>query len=182
MLCFVVLLQKLEELKRSQEEELEDRLDAGVKRILAANRRMAEELRLHLTVSWQPPVIMLDCESCMLAEGWLSGHFPICSNSIVSGSKVVRLRLQAGVATWKEPQQKSPHRYKRAAACQGPWLWPNMWCSPYTWQQASVCAGNAAGSPSFMATAYSLPGHHDAYPCFVALCVACRSLMLFKVR
>lgn len=44
-------LQKLEELKRSQEEELEERLDAGVKRILAANRRMAEELRLHVTVS-----------------------------------------------------------------------------------------------------------------------------------
>eukprot|EP00878_Enallax_costatus_P020445 GHUV01021618.1.p1 GENE.GHUV01021618.1~~GHUV01021618.1.p1 ORF type:complete len:529 (+),score=207.60 GHUV01021618.1:406-1992(+) len=43
--------QKLEELKRSQEEELEERLDAGVKRILAANRRMAEEMRLHVTVS-----------------------------------------------------------------------------------------------------------------------------------
>lgn len=42
--------QKLEELKRAQEEELEDRLDAGVKRILAANRRLAEELRLHVTV------------------------------------------------------------------------------------------------------------------------------------
>lgn len=46
-----IIAQKLEELKRSQEEELEERLDAGVKRILAANRRMAEELRLHVTVS-----------------------------------------------------------------------------------------------------------------------------------
>ncbi|KAF6252093.1 flagellar/basal body protein [Scenedesmus sp. NREL 46B-D3] len=43
--------QRLEELKRSQEEELEERLDAGVKRILAANRRLAEELRLHVTES-----------------------------------------------------------------------------------------------------------------------------------
>ncbi|KAF8055841.1 MOV10L1 [Scenedesmus sp. PABB004] len=43
--------QKLEELKRSQEAELEERLDAGVKRILAANRRLAEELRLHITES-----------------------------------------------------------------------------------------------------------------------------------
>jgi F0F1-type ATP synthase membrane subunit b/b' len=43
-------VQKLEELKRSQEEELEERLDAGVRRILGANRRMAEELRLHITV------------------------------------------------------------------------------------------------------------------------------------
>jgi hypothetical protein len=43
-------LQKLEELKRAQEEELEDRLDAGVKRVLAANRRLAEELHLHVTV------------------------------------------------------------------------------------------------------------------------------------
>ena len=39
-------LQKLEELKHCQEEELEERLDAGVKRILGANRRLAEELRL----------------------------------------------------------------------------------------------------------------------------------------
>lgn len=47
-------LQRLEELKRSQEEELEERLDAGVKRILAANRRLAEELRLHVTVrAWR---------------------------------------------------------------------------------------------------------------------------------
>jgi hypothetical protein len=45
-----VLTQKLEELKRTQEEELEGQLDAGVKRILAANRRMAEEMRLHITV------------------------------------------------------------------------------------------------------------------------------------
>lgn len=55
--CGVVVcwpLQKLEELKHAQEEELEDRLDAGVKRILAANRRLAEELRLHVTVSTRP--------------------------------------------------------------------------------------------------------------------------------
>lgn len=45
-------MQKLEELKRAQEEELEGRLDAGMRRILAANRRMAEELRLHITVRW----------------------------------------------------------------------------------------------------------------------------------
>jgi F0F1-type ATP synthase membrane subunit b/b' len=42
--------QKLEELKRSQEEELEDRLAAGVKRVLGQNRRMAEELQLHVQV------------------------------------------------------------------------------------------------------------------------------------
>jgi F0F1-type ATP synthase membrane subunit b/b' len=49
-LLLLLLLQRLEELKRAQEEELEERLDAGVKRILAANRRLAEELRLHVTV------------------------------------------------------------------------------------------------------------------------------------
>lgn len=43
-------MQRLEELKRCQEEELEARLDASVKRILGANRRMVEELRLHITV------------------------------------------------------------------------------------------------------------------------------------
>jgi hypothetical protein len=37
--------QKLEELKHSQDEQLDERMDAGVKRILASNRRMAEELR-----------------------------------------------------------------------------------------------------------------------------------------
>jgi hypothetical protein len=45
------VVQRLEELKHAQEEELESRLDASVKRILAANRRMAEELRLHVTES-----------------------------------------------------------------------------------------------------------------------------------
>lgn len=33
-----------------QDEELEERLDASVKRILAHNRQMAEELRLHVQV------------------------------------------------------------------------------------------------------------------------------------
>jgi len=40
--------QKLEELKKSCEEDIDDRLDASVKRILQQNRRMAEELRLHV--------------------------------------------------------------------------------------------------------------------------------------
>lgn len=40
--------QKLEELKKSSEEDIDERLDASVKRILQQNRRMAEELRLHV--------------------------------------------------------------------------------------------------------------------------------------
>ncbi len=42
--------QRLEELKKSAEEEVDERLDASVKRILAQNRRMAEELRIHVQV------------------------------------------------------------------------------------------------------------------------------------
>ena len=40
--------QKLEELKKVSEENIDERLDASVKRILQQNRRMAEELRLHV--------------------------------------------------------------------------------------------------------------------------------------
>ena len=40
--------QRLEALKRSAEEDIDERLDATVKRILQQNRRMAEELRLHV--------------------------------------------------------------------------------------------------------------------------------------
>ena len=40
--------QKLEDLKKSAEEDIDERLDASVKRILQQNRRMAEELRLHV--------------------------------------------------------------------------------------------------------------------------------------
>ena len=40
--------QRLEELKRSAEENIDERLDASVKRILQQNKRMAEELRLHV--------------------------------------------------------------------------------------------------------------------------------------
>ncbi|KXZ47560.1 hypothetical protein GPECTOR_34g719 [Gonium pectorale] len=40
--------QRLEELKKSAEEEVDERLDASVKRILAQNRRMAEELKIHV--------------------------------------------------------------------------------------------------------------------------------------
>jgi len=40
--------QKLEELKKACEEDINERLDASVKRILQQNRRMAEELRLHV--------------------------------------------------------------------------------------------------------------------------------------
>eukprot|EP00775_Hariotina_reticulata_P008448 gene8448-8632_t len=62
--------QKLEELKRSQEEELEERLDAGVRRILGANRRMAEELRLHITESdaLQSEVKLLQTERANLVR------------------------------------------------------------------------------------------------------------------
>ncbi len=42
--------QRLEELKKSAEEEVDERLDASVKRILAQNRRMAEELKIHVQV------------------------------------------------------------------------------------------------------------------------------------
>jgi bacterioferritin-associated ferredoxin len=42
--------QRLEELKQAQEEEAEERMDAGVRRVLAQNRRMAAELQLHLQV------------------------------------------------------------------------------------------------------------------------------------
>ncbi|GLI63274.1 hypothetical protein VaNZ11_006179 [Volvox africanus] len=40
--------QRLEELKKSAEEEVDERLDASVKRILGQNRRMAEELKIHV--------------------------------------------------------------------------------------------------------------------------------------
>jgi hypothetical protein len=66
--------QKLEELKRSQEEELEDRLDAGVKRILAANRRLAEELRLHVTV--RQATSRLSSEEAL----WQTTSLPSCLN------------------------------------------------------------------------------------------------------
>ncbi|XRB07516.1 flagellar/basal body protein [Pycnococcus provasolii] len=39
---------RLEELKKASEEDVDERLDASVKRILQQNRRMAEELRLHV--------------------------------------------------------------------------------------------------------------------------------------
>ena len=39
---------KLEDMKRSAEENIDERLDASVKRIMGQNRRMAEELRLHV--------------------------------------------------------------------------------------------------------------------------------------
>ena len=42
--------QKMEELKKSADEEIDERLDASVKRILAQNRRMAEELKIHVQV------------------------------------------------------------------------------------------------------------------------------------
>lgn len=40
--------QKMEELKKAAEEEIDERLDASVKRILQQNRRMAEELKIHV--------------------------------------------------------------------------------------------------------------------------------------
>lgn len=40
--------QRLDELKKGAEEDIDERLDASVKRILQQNRRMAEELRLHI--------------------------------------------------------------------------------------------------------------------------------------
>jgi F0F1-type ATP synthase membrane subunit b/b' len=42
--------QRLEELKKAAEEEVDERLDASVRRILQQNRRMAEELRIHVQV------------------------------------------------------------------------------------------------------------------------------------
>ncbi|GAX85577.1 hypothetical protein CEUSTIGMA_g12992.t1 [Chlamydomonas eustigma] len=40
--------QRMEELKKSADEEIDERLDASVKRILQQNRRMAEELKIHV--------------------------------------------------------------------------------------------------------------------------------------
>eukprot|EP00899_Mesostigma_viride_P020806 jgi/Mesvir1/28727/Mv19695-RA.1 len=40
---------KLEDLKRAADNDIDERLDASVKRILAQNRRMGEELRLHVS-------------------------------------------------------------------------------------------------------------------------------------
>ena len=40
--------QRLEKMKRNVEENIDERLDASVKRILQQNKRMAEELRLHV--------------------------------------------------------------------------------------------------------------------------------------
>ncbi|KAI8465996.1 MAG: hypothetical protein J3K34DRAFT_74210 [Monoraphidium minutum] len=56
--------QRLEELKHAQDEELEERLDASVKRILAHNRHLAEELRLHVQESdvLQSEVRLLEAE------------------------------------------------------------------------------------------------------------------------
>lgn len=42
--------QRLEEVKRAQQEEVDEKLDASVKRVLGQNRRLAEELRLHVHV------------------------------------------------------------------------------------------------------------------------------------
>jgi hypothetical protein len=43
---------------RLQDEELEERLDASVKRILAHNRHLAEELRLHVQVEGAKPAVL----------------------------------------------------------------------------------------------------------------------------
>lgn len=40
--------QRLEEVKKSQEEVMDDKLDASIKRILQQNRKMAEELKMHM--------------------------------------------------------------------------------------------------------------------------------------
>eukprot|EP00955_Chlamydomonas_euryale_P111011 366031-Chlamydomonas_euryale.AAC.15 len=40
--------QRMEEIKKAAEEEIDERLDASVKRILHQNRRMAEELKIHV--------------------------------------------------------------------------------------------------------------------------------------
>ena len=40
----------MEELKKSADEALDERMDASVKRILQQNRRMAEELKIHVQV------------------------------------------------------------------------------------------------------------------------------------
>ena len=42
--------QKMDELKKSTDASLDERLDASVKRILQQNRRMAEELKIHVQV------------------------------------------------------------------------------------------------------------------------------------
>ena len=39
--------QRLEEVKKRGEEELDEHLDAQTRRILGHNRRLAEELRMH---------------------------------------------------------------------------------------------------------------------------------------
>ena len=51
--------QKMEELKKSADEEIDERLDASVKRILQQNRRMAEELKIHVQV-WMEVEVWMD--------------------------------------------------------------------------------------------------------------------------
>eukprot|EP00197_Chlamydomonas_leiostraca_P014815 CAMPEP_0202874320 /NCGR_PEP_ID=MMETSP1391-20130828/25171_1 /ASSEMBLY_ACC=CAM_ASM_000867 /TAXON_ID=1034604 /ORGANISM="Chlamydomonas leiostraca, Strain SAG 11-49" /LENGTH=436 /DNA_ID=CAMNT_0049555731 /DNA_START=78 /DNA_END=1384 /DNA_ORIENTATION=+ len=62
--------QRLEELKKAAEEEVDERLDAAVKRILAQNRRMAEELKIHVqeTDVLQQEVRLLEEERARLAR------------------------------------------------------------------------------------------------------------------
>jgi hypothetical protein len=93
----VLLLQKLEELKRAQEEELEDRLDAGVKRILAANRRLAEELRLHVTVRWwlccaQVPVAVL-CPTWFTGQLNGANKYNLQCSAVWLGASVVQCNV-----------------------------------------------------------------------------------------
>ena len=44
--------QRMEELKKAADEEIDEKLDASVKRILQQNRRMAEELKIHVGHSY----------------------------------------------------------------------------------------------------------------------------------
>ncbi|KAK9829645.1 hypothetical protein WJX72_007066 [[Myrmecia] bisecta] len=55
---------RIEELRRLAEEDIDDRLDASMKRILAQNRSMKEELRLHIqeTEELSSEVQILDAE------------------------------------------------------------------------------------------------------------------------
>mmetsp|Transcript_7946 Transcript_7946/g.21214 ORF Transcript_7946/g.21214 Transcript_7946/m.21214 type:complete len:473 (+) Transcript_7946:53-1471(+) len=62
--------QRLEELKKAAEEEVDERLDAAVKRILQQNRRMAEELKIHVqeTDMLQGEVRLLEQERARLTR------------------------------------------------------------------------------------------------------------------
>ena len=69
----------MEELKKAAEEEIDERLDASVKRILQQNRRMAEELKIHVQVSFgagqYDRSVSRTKEKCLCSAAWTGGDW-----------------------------------------------------------------------------------------------------------